>query len=290
MGDLTNKQISATYDGLIKTSDEQPIDGNLKTLQDGVGNNLPIEVSTTGVNFTGIVTGIDTGVQSVVAGTNVTVDATDPANPIVSAAGGGGGGGVENKVYMPRYSPTSYGNYGDATNFMVSQPLNGDVQWQTVIDGGDNTAIFAHFYARPGTTITEVAFCTAGMTTNQDYTIVFYDSYSNGMPQNLVMTETISVTNGADRWITHTLTTPFVVQNGVEYWFGIKTNLGTGRFKNTVARQVVSRSVGTILDLNNPNEGFLGNNSLYFDGTLPATFTNGQTFGTRDEAIILLYR
>jgi hypothetical protein len=31
-------------------------------------------------------------VESVVAGTNVTVDNTDPANPIVSAAGGGGGG------------------------------------------------------------------------------------------------------------------------------------------------------------------------------------------------------
>lgn len=31
------------------------------------------------------------GVQSVVAGTNVTVDNTDPANPIVSSSGGGGG-------------------------------------------------------------------------------------------------------------------------------------------------------------------------------------------------------
>jgi hypothetical protein len=31
-------------------------------------------------------------VQSIVAGTNVTVDNTDPANPIVSATGGGGGG------------------------------------------------------------------------------------------------------------------------------------------------------------------------------------------------------
>ncbi len=31
-------------------------------------------------------------VESVVAGTNVTVDNTDPANPIVSASGGGGGG------------------------------------------------------------------------------------------------------------------------------------------------------------------------------------------------------
>ena len=35
------------------------------------------------------------GVQSVVAGTNITVDDTDPANPIVSASGGGGGGGIQ---------------------------------------------------------------------------------------------------------------------------------------------------------------------------------------------------
>jgi hypothetical protein len=35
------------------------------------------------------ITGGGGGVQSVVAGTNVTVDATDPANPIVSAAGAG---------------------------------------------------------------------------------------------------------------------------------------------------------------------------------------------------------
>lgn len=34
---------------------------------------------------------IVSGVQSVVAGTNVTVDNTDPANPVVSATGGGGG-------------------------------------------------------------------------------------------------------------------------------------------------------------------------------------------------------
>lgn len=33
------------------------------------------------------------GVQSVVAGTNVTVDNTDPANPVVNASGGGGAGG-----------------------------------------------------------------------------------------------------------------------------------------------------------------------------------------------------
>ena len=58
MSSLQNLQISQTFPGLIKTNDEAAIDGTLKTLQDGAGNNLPIEVSTTGVNFTGTVTGI----------------------------------------------------------------------------------------------------------------------------------------------------------------------------------------------------------------------------------------
>ena len=290
MGDLTNLQISQTFDGLIKTNNEQPIDGTLKGLQDGVGNNLPVEVSTTGVNFTGTVTGIDTGVQSVVAGTNVTVDNTDPANPIVSASGGGGGGGLYNTVYMPRFHPTGYNNYGYQTNFMTSQPINGDVQWSNLIDGGDSTAVFSHFYARPDTSVTEIAFAVSNMTANQDYTVVFYDSYTNGMPKDLLQSNVIPVTNGTDRWITHTLATPLQIVAGEEYWFGIKTNYGTGNIRNTVGRQAVSRSVGTIIDLNNPNEGFLGNNSMYFNGTLPSTFTNGQGFGTRDEAVILLYR
>jgi len=119
MSTLQGKQINNTYPGLIKTSDESAIDGTLKNLQDGSGNDLPIQVSSTEVNFTGTVTGVPAGPQgpqgpegpegligpegpqgpqgagqvvSVVAGTNITVDATDPANPIVSAAGGGGGG------------------------------------------------------------------------------------------------------------------------------------------------------------------------------------------------------
>lgn len=57
MGSLTNQQIDLTYDGLIKTSDEQPIDGTLKNLQDGLGNDLPMQVSTGAINFTGTVTG-----------------------------------------------------------------------------------------------------------------------------------------------------------------------------------------------------------------------------------------
>jgi hypothetical protein len=43
---------AGTYPGLIKTGDNTAIDGTLKALSDGNGNNLPMEVSTTGVNFT----------------------------------------------------------------------------------------------------------------------------------------------------------------------------------------------------------------------------------------------
>lgn len=50
---------------------------------------------TNGTNGTNGSNGAPGVVQSIVAGTNITVDATDPANPIVSAPGGGGGiGGV----------------------------------------------------------------------------------------------------------------------------------------------------------------------------------------------------
>lgn len=51
-------------------------------------------------------------VQSVVAGTNVTVDAADPANPIVSATGGGGGG-IPLAVYASIDRPDALVN-GDA--------------------------------------------------------------------------------------------------------------------------------------------------------------------------------
>jgi hypothetical protein len=43
---------AGTYPGLIKTGDNTAISGTPKVLSDGNGNDLPMEVSTTGVNFT----------------------------------------------------------------------------------------------------------------------------------------------------------------------------------------------------------------------------------------------
>ena len=54
---------------------------------DGTGDKIRVAFQKTNANFTEL---YDGKIDSVVAGTNVTVDNTDPLNPIVSATGGGG--------------------------------------------------------------------------------------------------------------------------------------------------------------------------------------------------------
>jgi hypothetical protein len=69
---LTGLTPSTTYDALIKVGDNGPIDGTLKTLSDGLGNDLPVQASTTAVNFTATLTQSGTALQPVlVSGTNI---------------------------------------------------------------------------------------------------------------------------------------------------------------------------------------------------------------------------
>lgn len=49
---LTGLTPATTYDALIKVGDNGPITSTLKTLSDGLGNDLPMEASTTAINFT----------------------------------------------------------------------------------------------------------------------------------------------------------------------------------------------------------------------------------------------
>lgn len=51
MASLTGQQINTTYEGLIKTLDNAATTGTPKTLTDGLGNALPIQVGASGVNF-----------------------------------------------------------------------------------------------------------------------------------------------------------------------------------------------------------------------------------------------
>ena len=53
MAALTGNQIKNSYTGLLKTSDNLPISGTAKTMQDGAGNDVPLEISNSAIIFTG---------------------------------------------------------------------------------------------------------------------------------------------------------------------------------------------------------------------------------------------
>ena len=75
---LTGLTPATTYDALIKVGDNGPITGALKVLSDGLGTNLPMEASTTAINFTGTLTQGGTTLQpTLVSGTNIkTINST----------------------------------------------------------------------------------------------------------------------------------------------------------------------------------------------------------------------
>jgi hypothetical protein len=68
MASLSNNKIKQSYQGLLKTNDNAAIDGSPKIVTDGLGNALPMAVSTTDINFSGNIdfsSAIVTGVQGV---------------------------------------------------------------------------------------------------------------------------------------------------------------------------------------------------------------------------------
>jgi hypothetical protein len=81
---LTGLTPSTTYDALIKIGDNSNLTASLKTLSDGLGNDLPMQVSTTGVNFTGTVGGIPStppsGVSGAIQFSDGSAFASDAAN------------------------------------------------------------------------------------------------------------------------------------------------------------------------------------------------------------------
>ena len=88
---------------------------------DGTGDKIRVAFQKTNANFTEL---YDTKIESVVAGTNVTVDNTDPLNPIVSSTGGGGSQTLAQTLEL--------GNETDGENIYIS---NGDA---VILDNGAN--------------------------------------------------------------------------------------------------------------------------------------------------------
>jgi hypothetical protein len=97
MGQLTNLYVSESYQGLIKLADSTTgVTGTLQYTQDGVGNNLPIQISTTQVNITGSLTvnglpiqaNVDTGSLVTTASFNAYTSSNDSrVNSLISQTG-----------------------------------------------------------------------------------------------------------------------------------------------------------------------------------------------------------
>jgi hypothetical protein len=88
---LTGLTPATTYDALIKVGDNGPIDATLKALSDGLGNNLPMEVSTETVNFTkgASANQFFEGLLSTTAsGTQVVLTINSVGNHLVTGSGG----------------------------------------------------------------------------------------------------------------------------------------------------------------------------------------------------------
>jgi hypothetical protein len=126
MASLSGTSINTTYPGLIKTTDNAAITGTLKALEDGAGNTLPIEVSSTGVNFTGTVTGLPGGAAGLEAGTGA--DSMQSADFLTSAQPANAEGG---KSIAIGYQSRTGSGAGEATA----------VGWNTWANASQATAI-----------------------------------------------------------------------------------------------------------------------------------------------------
>jgi hypothetical protein len=116
------------------------------------------------------VTGLPaSGVSSVVAGTNVTVDNTDPANPIVSASGGGGSSAelAEGQNITTGFSTLAY-----SIPWILSGYSTGAAKTLSA-----NTIQLVPFYAKPGESMSEFYFRVFASVASSTMDVGLYKSY-----------------------------------------------------------------------------------------------------------------
>jgi hypothetical protein len=133
-------------------------------------------------NSLGIVTILpsDDSVKSVVAGTNVTVDNTDPANPVVSASGGGGASGG----FHTLSKSWTLGNPG---TFGTSAAINAASLSSNALTA--NNIQFALYKPQISFTSTALYIQCGGAVAGALARICIYDD-NNGLPKNLLYVST----------------------------------------------------------------------------------------------------
>ena len=156
MSTLGDKNINDTYDGLIKTSDEGAIGSVPKRLQDGTGQNLPVDVTTSGMRYYGTqdftnatVTGISGGGGSGTSGTSG-VDGAPGTSGTSGTSAAGGGGLVDTNNYAKAFELPSaakaYRSTYSTPSFTVAN-----------LSQSANTIYIGAISMAPGQTIDEIA-------------------------------------------------------------------------------------------------------------------------------------
>lgn len=171
---LTGTQINNTYDGLIKTGDNDAIGATAKVLSDGLGNDSCIAVSTSGTVFTGTadftgatVSGITDNnttydLASAQAGSNATVTLTgsDASSDVITLAAGTNITLTDNGSNQITIAASGGGT--DTTYDLGSAQSGSDVD--VTLTGSDATTDTIKFVAGTNITLTDNGSCQVTIT------------------------------------------------------------------------------------------------------------------------------
>ena len=157
-----------------------------------------------------IVNSLPDGVQSIVAGTNVTINNTDPANPIINAIGGSGGSasGLQTAVF----------------GTLFGLPTTAAVNCSPTVSWSSQEGMTYYPYI-PNTTFTCTQFAiTVNATQPTGLVRICVYSSNNGQPNNLLYS---SADLNCSTTGSKTVISSFTFTQGTVYWLAIQANVGS---------------------------------------------------------------
>jgi len=243
MASLFNQQIDLTYEGLIKTIDNGVLGAVEKEITDGLGNSSTLKLGTTSASFVGTldltgatVTGLPpSGVSSIIAGTNVTLDPVGGTGDVtINVAGGAGlvNGTVANSIKSAD-SLTTIASTATATNAIAIGNGADATQTKNIVLGTGNAG--------------SATMIVIGDATGPDYAATSI-AIGNNMPTDLAFRgDSVSVGHGI-----YPSQYGVYIGNGANHTAGGQTRcVAVGHNSRTSANQTISLGADTVTTAEN---------------------------------------
>jgi hypothetical protein len=265
---LFNTTPAATYPALIKVGDNTSIDGTLKTLSDGAGNDLPIQVSSTVTNFTG---NVGLGAVSPIAklqvnGTQVITNADITGYTLYSSFNLVRNGATS--IALDRFTGAPHFNFRAAGGTIASPSTQvgelGNIGWWSYSGTAFNRNVLlladaSNFVGGLAQTQRlSISMGESGPNSNSYFSMVNGDTFFGAGASSVTPTARLQVRGSGST----SATTSFLVQNslGTEYFKltddAALTFTGLTRLAITTATQINSRPV--VFNTNGGGGGFNG--------------------------------